>query len=178
MSTDKGYIKIYRDICDNFIWKEKPFSRGQAWIDLLLMVNHADKKILFMGNLITVKRGSKITSLRQLSERWGWSKDKTYRFLSVLRHEGMIETATPPGTLITIVNYGFYQGRRDSKRDTRRTRIGQRPDTDQSQENNVITRDNKENNIESSPGAENDDDDGMSMEEYDRMREAERNGTV
>lgn len=173
-----GWISLDRGIREHWVYGEKPIGRFQAWIDLIFSANFRDKTIMVNGKPFLVRRGSFLTSVRKLSERWGWSKDKTYRFLSVLRNEGMIETATPPGTLITVVNYGFYQGRRDSKRDTRRTRIGQRPDTDQSQENNVITRDNKENNIESSPSAENDEDDGMSMEEYDRMREAEKNGTV
>lgn len=140
-----GWISIERGIREHWIYSEKPFGRFQAWIDLILSSNFRDKTIMVNGKPFLIRRGSFLTSVRKLSERWGWSKDKTYRFLSILRHEGMIETATPPGTLITIVNYGFYQGRRDRKRDTHRTRIGQRPDTDQSQENNVITMHNKDN---------------------------------
>ena len=93
MSTDKkkqGYIKLYRDVRDHWIWNDRPFSRGQAWIDLIMLVNHEDRKFMFMGSLTTVKKGSKITSLRQLSERWGWSKDKVAHFLDVLEEDGML----------------------------------------------------------------------------------------
>lgn len=173
-----GWISIDRNIREHWIYSEKPFSRFKAWIDLILSANFRDKAIMVNGKPFLVRRGTFLTSVRKLSERWGWSKNKTSRFLSILRDDGMIKTGTPNGTLITIVNYGFYQDMRDTKRDTKGTRTGQRRDTEGIQENNVITMDNKENNIESSPGAENDDDDGMSMEEYDRMREAEKNGTV
>ena len=39
-----GWVKVHRDIQNCWIWEEKPFSRGQAFIDLILMVNHEDKK--------------------------------------------------------------------------------------------------------------------------------------
>ena len=142
VSMDKGYVKIYRDICDNFVWKDKPFSRGQAWIDLLLMVNHADKKLLFMGNLITIKRGSKITSLRKLSERWGWSKDKVAHFLDVLESDKMIsQKRDSKKTLINVINYDYFQSQRSSKKtvkrqssDTERTLIGRSSDADRNKQ--------------------------------------------
>lgn len=37
-----GWIKIHRDILYHEIWSDKPFSKGQAWIDLILMANHSD----------------------------------------------------------------------------------------------------------------------------------------
>ena len=112
MSTDKGYIKLYRDIRDHWIWtdKDEPFDRLHAWIDLLMMMNHKDNKVLFNGKLVTVKRGARITSIRRLSERWGWSRHKVSDFLNILEQDGMItqERATQK-TLINVINYGFYQ---------------------------------------------------------------------
>lgn len=90
-SSGNGYIKLYRDIRDNWVWEDAEMLR--AWIDILMLVNHKDKKTPFDGRLILVKRGSKITSLRQLSQRWGWSKDKTGRFLDTLEADGMIRQA-------------------------------------------------------------------------------------
>lgn len=43
-----GWQKVYRDITKHWLWEDKPFSRGQAFIDLLLMVNHQDKKYYLM----------------------------------------------------------------------------------------------------------------------------------
>ena len=111
-----GWIKLHRDIQEHWLWEDEPFSRGQAFIDLLMEVNHEDKKKLFNGELIEIKRGSKITSLRQLSERWKWSTKKVKKFLEQLEKDEMItfESDTKK-TLITIENYSVYQDRGNSE---------------------------------------------------------------
>ncbi|WP_217077718.1 hypothetical protein [Clostridium baratii] len=126
-----GWQKVYRDITKHWLWEDKPFSRGQAFIDLLLMVNHQDKKILFNGDLIEVKRGSKITSLRKLSEEWGWSTKKTKKFLELLEKDNMITVKTDnKKTLVTIENYSLYQ---DSG-NTKETEEKQEGNTEENQE--------------------------------------------
>ena len=112
MSSDKGYIVLYRDIREHWIWRDP--ERLKAWIDLIMMVNHEDKKILFDGSLLKVKRGSTITSIRILAEKWGWSQGKVARFLDVLESEQMItQKRSTKNTAISIENYGFYQGRKN-----------------------------------------------------------------
>ena len=119
MSTDKGFIKLYRDIRDHWVWNERPFSRGQAWIDLLLMVNHEEKTVSFDGHPVKVGRGQKVTSLDKLAKRWGWSRAKVRRFFNDLESEQMLTTKrNTRGTTVTVVNYGFYQGTRNTKRNT------------------------------------------------------------
>ena len=131
MSTDKGYIKIYRDIRDHWIWDDKPFSLQAAWIDLILIANHADKTILFNGEIITVEKGQHMTSIAILADRWGWSRGKVRRFLDKLKTEHMIDTNRHSGgTLITIVKYGDYQGVRHSKRHTDGTLTERRRNAD------------------------------------------------
>ncbi|WP_283690095.1 hypothetical protein [Clostridium perfringens] len=106
----EGWLKLYRSIQNHWLWEDKPFSRGQAFVDLLLMANHKDNKILFNGELIEVKRGSRITSLRQLSEAWGWSTKKTKKFLELLEKDNMITVKSDnKKTLVTIENYEVYQ---------------------------------------------------------------------
>ena len=106
----KGWIKLHRKINECWIWDEKPFDRGRAWIDLLLLANHSDKKILFNGNVVMVKKGQYLTSIRKLSERWGWSYDKVSRFLKILVSEDMLQKESDSSrTLLTIVNYEVYQ---------------------------------------------------------------------
>lgn len=111
MAESKGWIKTYRKIQDCWIWLDKePFDRRSAWIDLLLTANHSDKKILFNGELITVKRGQILTSIRKLSEKWKWSYDKCSRFLKILESDGMLQKQSDNfRTLLTIVNYELYQ---------------------------------------------------------------------
>lgn len=132
VSTDKGFIKVFRDIQDHWIWTCESYDRAHAWVDLIMMMNHKDSKMMFDGRLITVKRGSKITSLRKLSERWGWSKDKVAAFLDALESDGMIKQVRDSRkTVLTVENYGFYQDTPDSKKtpkrrssDAHRTLIG------------------------------------------------------
>lgn len=105
-----GWISIHRKIKEHWVWEEKPFSKGQAWIDLLMMANHEDKKVLLGAELIEVKRGSRITSIRKLCDRWGWSNTKVNTFLKLLKQDGMIEIKSDTKkTTLTIVNYSDYQ---------------------------------------------------------------------
>jgi len=109
---DKGWIKLHRKIQDSWIWEEKePYDKRSAWVDLLLSVNHADKKLLFNGEVITVERGQILTSIRALSNRWQWSINKVYRFLKLLEGDGMLRRESDSNrTLLTVVNYEIYQG--------------------------------------------------------------------
>lgn len=107
----QGWIKLHRKIkeCD-LLWNDKPFSRGQAWIDLLLIANHEDKEIMFDGSVYVIKRGQKLTSIRKLSEQWGWSRTKTTKFLNELEKAQMLTVKSDTKkTVVTIVNYDSYQ---------------------------------------------------------------------
>jgi hypothetical protein len=111
-----GWIKLHRSITEHWLWEEKPFSKGQAWIDLLLQANHQDKKAVIGNDIIEVKRGSFVTSIRKLSERWGWSNTKIKNFLNLLQNDGMISYfSDAKKTVITIENYSLYQDLNDAK---------------------------------------------------------------
>lgn len=147
----EGYIKLYRQIQDCDIWlDDAPFDRRSAWVDLLLMANHSDKDILFDGQVMTVKRGQRVTSIRRLAERWGWGKDKVSKYLTLLEQFGMIEKkADSKRTLITIVNYGKFQGSEVEEQtanrqqtDSKQTQNRHRPAT-----NNNDKNDKNEKNI-------------------------------
>ena len=113
---EKGWIKIYRQLRDCWVWKSKPFSKGQAWIDLLLKANHTDTKILFNGNLTTIKKGQILTSIRKLVDEWGWSKNTVAKFLNLLEEDGMLTRESDNHrTLITIENYSVFQDSKDTE---------------------------------------------------------------
>ena len=144
-----GWISIHRKIQDNLIWNDKPFNRGAAWVDLLLLANHEDKKVLFNGSIIEVKRGEKITSLRKLSERWGWSREKTKNFLILLKSENMIDFKTDhQKTTYKIVNYNVYQNEDVDKRATEKPLTDQQKATEKplTDTNNNINNYNNVNN--------------------------------
>ena len=111
MKLSSGWIKLYRKLQDCWIWLDKePFDKRSAWVDLLLTANHSDKKILFNGELITVKRGQILTSVRKLSAKWKWSVNKVYRFLKLLESDEMLQKESDKDrTLLTIVNYSIFQ---------------------------------------------------------------------
>lgn len=105
-----GWVKLHRSIIDNWTWSDKPFSKGQAWMDLIIMANHKDNKFPLGNEIVTVERGSLITSELKLMERWGWSKSKVRLFLKQLQNDSMLVKKTDrKKTILTIVNYGVYQ---------------------------------------------------------------------
>lgn len=106
----RGFIMLHRKIKDHWLYVEKRnFSKFEAWIDLLMRANHKDTKVLLGSELIEVKRGQFITSVRKLCEEWNWSNTKVINFLKLLEKDGMIAyKSDAKKTVITIVNYGFY----------------------------------------------------------------------
>jgi len=117
----EGWVSIHRKIQECWIWMDEPFSRGQAWVDLLLLANHQDKKTYVDGKLVTIKTGQRLTSIRQLAERWQWSRDKVSRFLSILEGDNMITVQKSHRfTLIEVTNYEEYQGFTKPKKATKK----------------------------------------------------------
>lgn len=105
-----GFIPLYRSIKEHWVWNnDEPFSKGQAWIDLLLSVNHEDKKIKIGCTIVTIHAGQMWTSYVKLARSWGWSRKRVYRFINMLKSDGMIlMDGTANGTLLTLVNYGKF----------------------------------------------------------------------
>jgi len=121
-----GWIKIHRKVQGNPLWKSKPFSKGQAWIDLLLKTNHKAGSRLLLGNrTLTLQTGQVLTSQKRLSEEWGWSRRKVSNFFQTLFENGQIGTpeSTPHYTLVTVANWASYQGR-DNEEHTERNISG------------------------------------------------------
>ena len=147
-----GWIKIHRQIQNCLIWDDKPFNMASAWIDLLLLANHEDKETIFDKKPILVKRGQRITSVRELSARWGWGKDKTLRFLRLLESEKMIvKDSDSRRTLLTIVNYGVYQDCETENETVIRTLTGQSQATnknDKNDNNNICSNSDDLNETE------------------------------
>lgn len=148
----EGFISIHRKIFDNWVWEEKPFSRGQAWIDILLLANHKDNKFPLGKEIVTVPRGSFITSELKLMERWGWGKTKTRTFLKLLEDDNMIvKKSNSKQTTITVCNYNTYQLSPNYKETTNEPQINHRQTTDKLQtytnnNDNNVNNDNNENN--------------------------------
>ena len=127
----QGWVPIHRQLQDHWLWDDKPFSKGQAWIDLLLLASHTETEFISKksNRVIKAKRGCVYRPVLELSERWGWSRGKVDRFLKLLKTDNMIDIKrTMEGTVITIENYSLYNGgenETDTKRTMKRTMDGQ-----------------------------------------------------
>lgn len=115
-----GWIYLHRKLLDCSLWQGgEAYDRRSAWIDLLLLANHSNKTIVFDGHKMVIERGQYLTSIRKLSERWRWSKDRTVRYISLLEELEMIHRdSNTKRTLITIINYDVYQVSQDTNKDT------------------------------------------------------------
>jgi DNA replication protein DnaD len=141
----QGWFSIHRQIASHWLWNDKPFSKGQAWIDILLMVNHEDRKVPLGNEIILVKRGSKITSIRKLCDRWGWSNTKVKAFLKLLENDKMlVQKSDTTKTVLTVCNYNDYQDNKSEKTsEKRQTNVTK---TSEKHTNNNVNNSNNENN--------------------------------
>ena len=118
-----GWVPVSRELQDHWMWDDKPFAHGQAWIDLIMLANYEDTKMPYKGEIITCERGTVNLSISYLANRWGWSRHKTRDFLNLLESDGMVTVnATTNRTTITLENYSFYNDVPTTK--------GQRGDSD------------------------------------------------
>ena len=139
---DKGWIKLNRKIQDHWIWSDHELAF--AWIDLLLMVNHEERKVLVDGVPKKIKRGQTLTSIKKLAARWGWSRNKVYRFLRSLEQDNMVtRDGTPNGTTLSIVNWGKFQGKWNTNGTTNETTDGTSDGTTDGTPDGTQTRKNK-----------------------------------
>lgn len=132
MADDKGWFSVHRKLLEGSLWLDEPFTRGQAWVDLLGLANHKRGWFTHRGIRVVVERGQVGYSMKALAIRWQWSRGKVRRFLEMLENEHQIEhQITKLTTLITIVNYHEYQDKRTSKR----TSNGHQTDTNNNDNN-------------------------------------------
>lgn len=137
MADNQGWIRLHRQIMEMPEWLAEPFTKGQAWVDLLLLANHETGFIRKRGILIAVERGHVGYSEDALAARWQWSKGKVRRFLVELVRLSRIERRicektvlknTSVSSLIYILNYDYYQssGTEDGTEDGPKTVMEQR----------------------------------------------------
>ncbi|EWA47694.1 DnaD domain protein [Staphylococcus aureus] len=149
-----GWISIDRSIQNHWLFKEKrTFSKFEAWIYLLMEANHSKAKVPIGNQIVTVEIGQRLTSILTLSDLFNWSRFKVKTFLDLLESDGMLEVKTTSKyTLITIVNYDFYQseqGRNQHQNDIKPTSKQHQSNinpTSKQHQTNTNNNDNKDNN--------------------------------
>lgn len=106
-----GWIKLHRSLEHSKLWLSEPFTRGQAWVDILILANHKGGHIRVSGQRIDIARGECGWSEANLAIRWRWSRGKVRRFINELECDQMLTKKTNTRTtILTICNYDKYQG--------------------------------------------------------------------
>lgn len=141
-----GWIQLHRQLLDNPLWTCEPFSRGQAWVDLLLLANHKESFFYKRNIKITVKRGQLARSEKELADRWNWSRSKVRKFLKDLEKERqLIQQKNNVCQILTINNYDEFQKKepQDVQQKNRR-KTAEEPQKDTYNNDNNINNENKE----------------------------------
>jgi hypothetical protein len=145
-----GWIKLHRQLLDHDIWTQESFTRGQAWVDLLLLANHSENSFRVRGNLVFVSRGEVARSEDSLAQRWKWSRNKVRRFISELSEktaQQIEQQKSPILSKIRIINYNLYQSN-DKDDTTDDTTERQQKDTNK---NDKKEKKEKKNTIQAFP---------------------------
>lgn len=135
----EGWVSIHRKLSENPLWTCEPFSRGQAWIDLILLAAHKRHYFYKRGVKVEVDRGSLAWSEKALSARWKWSRSKVRKFLKDMEKEHQIDLQKSNVTqIVTIKNYDKYQQKEpqdEQQKDRRRTAEEPQKDTNNNDNN-------------------------------------------
>jgi len=117
-----GFIQLHRALQHNPLWIAEPFTKGQAFVDLIMSANHKDNTFLLGNTMVTTKRGQFFTSELKLAARWKWSRKKVRSYLALMKNLEMATAeGTTKGTTITVVNYEDYQTKGTAKSTTKGT---------------------------------------------------------
>lgn len=107
---ENSWIRLHRKLMDDPLYFAEPFTKMQAWIDLLLLANFADRVTFIRGIRLDVKRGMAAYSLDWFAGRWRWDRKKVARFLHMLTLDRKVTLQkTNVVTCISIINYDKYQ---------------------------------------------------------------------
>jgi len=65
--TITGWIKLHRQIRENPLWTDRPYARGQAWVDLLLRAAFQNTRGTDGCRVVQLTLGQMLTSERELA---------------------------------------------------------------------------------------------------------------
>lgn len=108
----RGYVKLWRKLRDNPLWLAEPFTKGQAWVDLLMLANHERKSVSVRGIIVIVESGQVLAGEQFLADRWKWSRGKVRRLLRQLEQktvQQIVQQKNNVCTVISITNWSEYQ---------------------------------------------------------------------
>ena len=120
MQTD-GWVKVHRKMLENpIVCKDKDYF--SVWMYLLLNATHESSQVMFGGEKITLLPGQLLTTQNEIAERFKIDPSKVKRILNCFKNDKQIDKRTDmQKTLISIENWGVYQGENDKRNDKQMT---------------------------------------------------------
>ena len=113
MAKNKGWIKLERSIMDHWIFQDAEYLR--AWLLFIFLANHEGKTVLINKVPTEIPAGAFHSSLSKIASMLNWNRKRVERYIEVLKRDKMLDTKRDTGgTTFFLINYGKYQGRRDS----------------------------------------------------------------
>ena len=140
-----GWVSLWRKIFENpIVPPAKVFSKFEAWVWLLLNVNHTEGKVVIGNEIVNIPVGSRVTSIKKLCSTFGWGNTKVRNFLKLLAKDGMIEySSNTQYTFVSVCNYETYQNKQTTRKSPatcRRTSTESQANTNN---NKAITKKNE-----------------------------------
>ena len=101
---------MYRSSLNDPLYLKEPFTKWQAWCDLILLAYFAPADFFVRGIKVKAKRGCVYKGVLELADRWKWSRGKVERFLSYLVSDKRVNIQKNNViSCISILNYEKYQ---------------------------------------------------------------------
>ena len=110
---NNGWIKLYRCLMDKPIWLNSTPEQKTVLITVLMLANHDENEWDWNGKKFKVGSGQFVTSLPKLAEKCGDGISIQNVRTALKRFEKLeflTDESTATGRVITIANWGIYQG--------------------------------------------------------------------
>ena len=107
------WVKLYRNLLEKPIWKQSNPEQKTILITLLMMVNYTASEWEWEGKIFTCEPGQIVTSLESIAQKSGKGISIQNVRTALKRFEKLeflTDESTKSGRLITIENWGKYQG--------------------------------------------------------------------
>jgi len=120
----QGWIKLHRELINKPIWQNSTPEQCKVLITLLEMVNHSPMEWEWKSEKFTCEEGQCITSIDKIVLNAGKGISKQNVRGAIARFEKMeflTNKSTKTGRLITITNWGLYQGKNKTQQTTQPT---------------------------------------------------------
>lgn len=111
-----GWFKVHRELLEKSIWQESTAEQKVILITMLGMANFKANKWEFKGEQYELQPGQFITSVKSIVAKCGPGITTQNVRTALKRFEKLGFLTSEPtnkNTLITLVNWGFYQGCED-----------------------------------------------------------------